>query len=173
MHFVIIIQYKSFRYLSLYFVYLQGKTTQLYFLGISTAGSLLLVQELAVNLHIVFLLLALSRSSNPGEGWYAPVRPVIYSPQHREEQLHLWDLSAHPGPLDKLVRQICNLLCLWIVLYKIKCFKINTIPSPSHNLNDYFWVIRFCFLFITNFINLSQIKYFSPSIEWIGFFKLG
>lgn len=73
--------------------------------GMSTAGSLLLVSQLAINVHIVFLLLALSRSSSPGEGWYAPVRPVMLTPDCRSEQVHLWDLSAaQPGPLDKFVR---------------------------------------------------------------------
>jgi len=71
--------------------------------GISGAGSSLLVELAAVNLHVVFLLLALSRShgSEPGEGWYAPVRPALYSPVRRDEPLHLWDLSAHPSPLHK------------------------------------------------------------------------
>ena len=40
--------------------------------------------------------------SDPGEGWYAPVGPTLYSPVRREEQVHLWDLSAHPSPLHKL-----------------------------------------------------------------------
>ena len=73
--------------------------------GISGAAPLLLLSHVAGAVHVVFLLLALSRTAGGegGAGWYAPVRPVMYSPvERRAEQLHLWDLSAHPSPLHKL-----------------------------------------------------------------------
>ena len=80
--------------------------------GISAVGApVALVQLVAVNLHVVFLLLALSRSAVAaplGEGWYAaPVRPTggLYSPGGRrrpDEQLHLWDLSVVQSPLHKM-----------------------------------------------------------------------
>ena len=70
--------------------------------GVSGAGAILLLELGAINVYVVFILLALSRSAQPGEGWYAPVRPAMYSPVRREEQLHLWDLSAHASPLHKI-----------------------------------------------------------------------
>ena len=59
----------------------------------------------ATNIHVLSLLLLLSRTSGTGGGdggWYTPVSPVMYSPTAREEQLHLWDLSAQQSPLNKL-----------------------------------------------------------------------
>ena len=46
--------------------------------SITAGGAVLLVELAAVNLHVVFLLVALARSPEPAEGWYAPVRPVMY-----------------------------------------------------------------------------------------------
>jgi hypothetical protein len=46
--------------------------------SVTAAGAVLLVELAAVNLHIVFLLVALARSPEPAEGWYAPVRPPMY-----------------------------------------------------------------------------------------------
>ena len=96
--------------------------------SVTSAGALYLAEMAATNLHISSLLLALSRSPGDGRGgdWYSPVkfflepklieskeieertkvsllqvRPVMYSPAGREEQLHLWDLSAHPSPAHK------------------------------------------------------------------------
>lgn len=70
-------------------------------------ASLFYIGELAAtNIHLISLLLLLSRSSGSQSGdggWYTPVSPVMYSPTTtREEQLHLWDLSAHQSPLHKL-----------------------------------------------------------------------
>jgi len=70
--------------------------------GIASVGPILLVELISINIYVVFLLVALSRTSVPGEGWYAPVRPAMYNPDRREEQLHLWDLSAHQSPLHKI-----------------------------------------------------------------------
>ena len=74
-------------------------------------ASVFLVGELAAtNIHLLALLLLLSRrgrglggEDGGGGGWYTPVSPVMYSPTTtREEQLHLWDLSAHQSPLNSL-----------------------------------------------------------------------
>lgn len=74
-------------------------------------ASVYYVGELAAtNIHLLALLLLLSRSGGGlggdgggGGGWYTPVSPVMYSPTTtREEQLHLWDLSAHQSPLNSL-----------------------------------------------------------------------
>ena len=46
--------------------------------SVTSAGAVLLVELAAVNLHLVFLLVALARSPEPAEGWYAPVRPIMY-----------------------------------------------------------------------------------------------
>ena len=94
--------------------------------SVTSAGAIYLTEMAGTNLHLSSLLLALSRSPGDGRGgdWYSPVRlvfssnnadqdakfdqisllqvrPVMYSPAGREEQLHLWDLSAHPSPAHK------------------------------------------------------------------------
>ena len=46
--------------------------------SITAGGAVLVVELAAVNLHLVFLLVALARSPEPAEGWYSPVRPVMY-----------------------------------------------------------------------------------------------
>jgi len=67
----------------------------------SSAGMLYLAELSSLNLHVCFLLIALSRSSGGwegGVGWYlAPALPVMYNPGNRDEQLHLWDLAAMPS----------------------------------------------------------------------------
>jgi len=71
--------------------------------SVTSAGIVYLTELAGTNLHLVCLLVAVSRC--PGSGgagdWYTPVRPVMYSPARREEQLHLWDLSAQHSPLHK------------------------------------------------------------------------
>jgi len=69
--------------------------------SVSLAGIIYLGEMVSSNLHVSSLLVALSRSPGGPGGWYSPVRPVMYSPAGREEQLHLWDLSAHASPLHK------------------------------------------------------------------------
>ena len=69
--------------------------------SVSLAGMIYLGEMAASNLHVSSLLVALSRSPGGPGGWYTPVRPVMYSPARRGEQLHLWDLSAHSSPLHK------------------------------------------------------------------------
>lgn len=71
--------------------------------SVTLAGALHLAELAGTNLHLASILLALSRSPGDGRGgdWYTPVRPVMYSPARREEQLHLWDLSAQASPLHK------------------------------------------------------------------------
>lgn len=70
--------------------------------SITFAGIVYLGEMAATNLHVSTILVALSRSPGGPGGWYTPVRPVMYSPARRQgEQLHLWDLSAHPSPLHK------------------------------------------------------------------------
>ena len=73
-----------------------------------TSAAIFYLGEMAgTNLHLISLLILLSRSSRrvaggEGGGWYTPVSPVMYSPAHREEPLHLWDLAAQqPSPLNK------------------------------------------------------------------------
>jgi len=70
--------------------------------SVTVAGALYLTELAGTNLHLSALLISLSRSPGDGRGgdWYTPVRPVMYSPA-REEQLHLWDLSAQTSPLHK------------------------------------------------------------------------
>jgi hypothetical protein len=46
--------------------------------SMTAAGAVFLVELAVVNLHLVFLLVALARTPDPAEGWYAPVRPVMY-----------------------------------------------------------------------------------------------
>ena len=74
--------------------------------SISSASLYFIGEFAATNIHLLSLLLLLSRSTSTqgGEGgWYTPVSPVMYSlTTTREEQLHLWDLSAHQSPLRKL-----------------------------------------------------------------------
>lgn len=70
--------------------------------SVASSGLVTISLLIATNLHISALLLALSRA--PGESvhdWYTPVRPVMYSPVRRDEQLHLWDLAAQPSPAHK------------------------------------------------------------------------
>lgn len=69
--------------------------------SVTFAGIVYLGEMAASNLHVTSLLVALSRSPGGPGGWYTPVRPVMYSPARRAEQLHLWDLSAHTSPLHK------------------------------------------------------------------------
>jgi len=79
--------------------------------SVSLAGVYYVGELAATNIHLLALLLLLSRTGGPagdgggggGGGWYTPVSPVMYSPtNNREEQLHLWDLSAHQSPLNSL-----------------------------------------------------------------------
>ena len=70
-----------------------------------TRASIFYLGEMAAtNIHLIILLILLSRSTRgPGDssgGWYTPVSPVMYSPAPREEQLHLWDLAARTSPLQ-------------------------------------------------------------------------
>ena len=73
--------------------------------SVASAGIFYLGELAATNLHVIALLVALSRVSRghvPGDTWYTPVSPVMYSPAPREEQLHLWDLAAtQPSPMHK------------------------------------------------------------------------
>jgi len=69
-----------------------------------TRASIFYLGEMAAtNIHLIILLILLSRSTRgPGDssgGWYTPVSPVMYSTAPREEQLHLWDLAARTSPL--------------------------------------------------------------------------
>lgn len=70
---------------------------------VTVAGAIYLSELAATNIHLSSLLLALSRVQGDGGtgDWYTPVRPVMYSPARRDEQLHLWDLSAQASPLHK------------------------------------------------------------------------
>jgi len=73
--------------------------------SVSLASVYFLGELAATNIHVLSLLLLLSRTSGTAGGdggWYTPVSPVMYSPTAREEQLHLWDLSAQQSPLNKL-----------------------------------------------------------------------
>ena len=74
--------------------------------SVSLASVYYLGELAATNIHVLSLLLLLSRSSGVAGGdggWYTPVSPVMYSPTTtRQEQLHLWDLSAQQSPLHKL-----------------------------------------------------------------------
>ena len=73
--------------------------------SVASAGIFYLGELAATNLHVIALLVALSRVSRghvAGDTWYTPVSPVMYSPAPREEQLHLWDLAAtQPSPMHK------------------------------------------------------------------------
>ena len=74
--------------------------------SVSSAGIFYLGELAATNIHIVSLLVMLSRSTrvsggSGGGGWYTPVSPVMYSPAPREEPLHLWDLAAQQSPLHQ------------------------------------------------------------------------
>ena len=72
--------------------------------SVTRASIFYLGEMAATNIHLILLLILLSRSTRgPGDGsggWYTPVSPVMYSPAPREEQLHLWDLAARSSPLE-------------------------------------------------------------------------